>query len=99
MDDYDKFDQKGKNHLAIGEHANITDFKTKHFLYLFLLIRLNNVYSNIHYNYKNGQTKCFEIIFKTKWVDSTICTQTKNSLQLYDFTMYYSKDQIKVHFV
>ena len=30
---------------------------------------------------KNGQTKWFAIIFKTKWVDSTICTQTTYSLQ------------------
>ena len=67
------FIKRAKNHLALGEH--VTDFTTKHFSFMIvylLKIRLNNVYSIIHYKYNNGQTKCFKIIFQTKWVDSTI---------------------------
>ena len=52
------FIESAKNHLAIGENENITDFKTKHFSFMnfyWLKIRLNNVYSIKHYNYKNDK--------------------------------------------
>ena len=66
--------KRAKNYLAKGEQENITVYETKHFfLYLFLLISFRNkiekfkqvnLYSIIHYNYKKGQTKCFQLCLK-----------------------------------